>query len=86
MYQKTVTIHTLIGVTFFTFFLIINTLYAQKSYKINNIEYRLHNGKWYSYNGKLCDEVVKSRLVVRLKDKGKMENFNFNTLGSLLSG
>jgi len=81
VYQKTVTIHTLIGVIFFNLFLIINTLYAQKSYLINDIEYRLHNGKWYSYNGKLCNEVIKSRLIVRLKDKGKMENFNFNTLG-----
>jgi len=80
MYKKTATIHTLIRVTFFTFFLIISTLYAQKSYKINGMEYRLHNGKWYSYNGKLCDEVVESRLIVRLKNKGKMENFNFNTV------
>jgi len=80
MYKKTAKIHTLIRVIFLTFFLIINTLYAQKSCKINNIEYRLHNGKWYSYNGKLCDEVVESRLIVRLKNKGKMENFNFNTI------
>lgn len=57
-------------------------IFAQiETQNIQGKEYKIIEGKWYSYfEGKRGDEIVPTRLIVRLKDKGYLENFNFINL------
>lgn len=42
-------------------------------------EYRFEDGKWFTYlKEEKGDEIIPQRLIVQLKDKGRMETFNFH--------
>ncbi len=48
---------------------------------IQGREYRYENGKWYTYfQNRLGDEIIPDRLVVRLSDRGYLEDFDFEQL------
>ncbi len=48
---------------------------------IQGKEYRYENGKWYTYfQNRLGDEIIPERLVVRLSDRGYLEDFDFEQL------
>ena len=62
--------------------LVTSDLYGQlQQFTIQGREYRLEGEKWYTFfEGKKGDQVIPHRLIVRLKDKGFVENFNFLSL------
>ena len=53
--------------------------YAQlQKFTLQEREYRFENGKWFTYfEGKIGDEIIPERLIVQLKDKSYIENFDF---------
>jgi len=54
-------------------------LYAQlQRFTLQNKEYRLEGNKWFTFfEGKKGDEIIPQRLIVRLKDRGEIETFDF---------
>jgi subtilisin family serine protease len=57
-------------------------LYGQlRQFTLQGREYRLEGQKWYAFfEGKKGDEIIPHRLIVRLKDKGFVENIDFQRL------
>lgn len=57
-------------------------LYAQlQRFTLQNREYRLEGNKWFTFfEGKKGDEIIPQRLIVRLKDRGDVESFDFQRL------
>lgn len=44
--------------------------------------YQFIDGKWYyEVNGQSGNEIIPSRLIIRLQDGGDLQQFNFNALG-----
>ncbi len=62
--------------------LIATQSYAQpQQFSLKGKEYRFENGKWYTFfQGEKGDEIIPQRLVVRQKNRGQMETFDFNQL------
>ncbi|MFQ6115607.1 MAG: hypothetical protein ACE5NG_16225, partial [bacterium] len=56
------------------------SLYGQQnSFSLMGNEYRQKNDKWYMYSeGRITAEIIPRRIIVRLSDKGKMEDFDFD--------
>ena len=56
--------------------------YAQlQKFTLQEREYRFENGKWFTFfEGKIGDEIIPERLIVQLKDKSYIENFDFQRL------
>ncbi|MCH8070247.1 MAG: S8 family serine peptidase, partial [Candidatus Marinimicrobia bacterium] len=56
--------------------------YAQpQQFSLQGKEYRFENDKWYTFfKGKKGDEIIPQRLVVRLKNRGQIEVFDFDRL------
>lgn len=54
-------------------------LFAQlQRFTLQEKEYRLEGNKWFSFfEGKKGDEIIPQRLIVRLKDRGYIETFDF---------
>ncbi|MDP2208004.1 MAG: hypothetical protein Q8K98_04420 [Bacteroidota bacterium] len=79
---KKINLFMLIIFAIFTSRFFEENIFAQ--IEIQNIqgkEYKIIEGKWYPYfEGKKGDEIVPTRLIVRLKDKGYLENYNFKNL------
>jgi hypothetical protein len=59
--------------------LITSDVFGQlQRFTLQNREYRLEGNKWYTFfEGKKGDEIIPQRLIVRLKDRGYVENFEF---------
>lgn len=55
---------------------------GSQTFQLGVREYRLMDGKWYTFtNGRQGDEIIPSRLVVRLKDRGDLNQLDFSKLG-----
>jgi len=70
-------------VSYFLFFLLFTDVFGQtQQFFLLGKEYRFKDGKWYtlSSNGNLGDPIVPYSLIVRLKDRGYLETFDFNQL------
>lgn len=80
--MKKINLFMLIIFAIFTSRFFEQNIFAQiETQNIQGKEYKIIEGKWYSYfEGKKGDEIVPTRLIVRLKDKGYLENFNFKNL------
>jgi len=65
---------------FVMMFLTSASIYAQiQQFKLLEREYRYENGKWYIlYGGHKGNEIISERLIVRLKDKENLEDFDFH--------
>lgn len=67
--------------TFLFAFVLQSNLNAQ-SITVAGREYQFIDGKWYNMiNGYRGDEIIPSRLVVRLEDRGNINKFDFNSFG-----
>jgi len=56
-------------------------VYAQLNFNLQGREYRLHNGKWYYYNGQLCDEIIPDRIIARFSSKYRSQSINIKNVG-----
>ncbi len=71
----------IVTVLFLFLILSINMVSQSDKYILQGKEYQFIEGKWYSFlNGKQSDEIIPNRIVVRLKNKGYIESFNFQNL------
>ncbi len=62
----------------FVVFTTVNLFSQIKLVTIQDREYRLKDRKWYIFSeGKRGSEIIPQRLIVRLKDKGFLEHFDF---------
>ncbi|MDI6804820.1 MAG: S8 family serine peptidase, partial [Bacteroidota bacterium] len=58
-----------------------NGLSQLQQFKLQGRDYHLDGKNWYTFfEGKKGDEIIPNRLIVRLKDKGFIENLDFQRL------
>lgn len=64
---------------FVLIFSTVTSLFAQsRQFTLQTKEYRYEDGNWYTfYEGHKGDKIIPERLIVKLKDKGALENIDF---------
>ncbi len=65
-----------------TLLLVTSHIFGQlHQFMLQGREYRQEEGKWYTFvEGRKGDQIIPQRLIVRLKDRGFMESFDFQRL------
>ncbi|MBL7052887.1 MAG: hypothetical protein ISS00_03965 [Candidatus Marinimicrobia bacterium] len=63
-------------------FLFLYSVSFSQTFFLGDFEYRVENSKWYCYsNGERGDEIVPNVLIVRLSNRGNINDFSFESIG-----
>ncbi len=82
MIKKSITISLIVLLIYLLLMMPANLIGQVNQKSIAGYQYAQYDGSWFHVvNGRRGDFVDTSRIVVRLRDKGHLENYDFSTDG-----